>query len=481
MSTVQRIAKNTTLLLVSRLINVVLASFFIIYTARYLGAEGYGILSFALAFVTIFSILMDFGLSKLTVREVAKDRSLAGKYMGNTVIMKLILIAATFGLIAITINLLGYPEQTITLVYLIGLSVGLDSFSVIFYSIFEAYEKMENESLGRIIRDAILLVGTLFAVSQGFNVVGFGFAYLFAGLITLGYNFAICTLRIAKLKVEIDWEFWKSTSKEAFSFGLTGFFVTIYYWVDSVVLSIMKGDLIVGWYGAAFRLITILLFIPAILNVSIFPVMSRFYVSSEDHLRFAYERYFKYMTVLGLPIGVGVTLLADRIIQLIFGIEYMSSIIALQILVWSGVFIFMGGAFGRLLESSNRQKTIAKITGCSMVLNVILNLILIPGFSYIGTSVTKIITELTVLILLATVCSSIGYGLSKNNLVNLMKAIIATLPMIVVLVFLKDLNLILLILLAAVVYLLALFLLRVIDNEDLRIFRTILRKGGDQT
>jgi len=72
------------------------------YTARYLGAEGFGILSFALAFTGIFGVFSDLGLSTLTVREVACDKTLASKYLGNIAVMKIILVVITFGLIALT-------------------------------------------------------------------------------------------------------------------------------------------------------------------------------------------------------------------------------------------------------------------------------------------------------------------------------------------------------------------------------------------
>jgi O-antigen/teichoic acid export membrane protein len=93
MNTVQRIAKNTGVLLASQIASYILGLFFIMYTARYLGAEGLGILSFALAFTGIFGVFADLGLSTLTIREVARDKSLAGKYLGNVAVMKVILVA----------------------------------------------------------------------------------------------------------------------------------------------------------------------------------------------------------------------------------------------------------------------------------------------------------------------------------------------------------------------------------------------------
>lgn len=146
MNTVQRIAKNTGMLFASRIASYILCFFFVMYTARYLGAEGFGVLSFALAFTGIFGVFTDLGLQQLTVREVARDKSLAGKYLGNIAVMKVILVIITFGLIAIFINHLGYPEQTIRVFYLFALSVIFVSFSQMFYSTFQAYEKMEYVS-----------------------------------------------------------------------------------------------------------------------------------------------------------------------------------------------------------------------------------------------------------------------------------------------------------------------------------------------
>ena len=131
------------------------------YTARYLGAAGFGILSFALAFTGIFGVFTDLGLQQLTIREVARDKSLASKYLGNIAVMKLILVIITFGLIALTINLLGYPEQTIKVVYLVALSIIFSAFSGMFYSIFQAYEKMEYQSVGQILSSALMLSGGL--------------------------------------------------------------------------------------------------------------------------------------------------------------------------------------------------------------------------------------------------------------------------------------------------------------------------------
>lgn len=479
MNTVQRIAKNIGMLMISQILGYIFGFLYAMYMARYLGVDDFGVLSFALAFAGLFGIFADLGLSTLTIREVAKDRSLAGKYLGNIALMKVILAAIVFGLIALTINILSYPEQTIKVVYLIALSIILSSFANMFNSVFQAYERMEYSSIVFILSNVLMLSGVIYAINQEFNVIGFAFIYFIASAIVLVISFLVCVYKIAKPDIEIDLNFWIVTSKEAWPFGLSGVFVTIYYMSDTVMLSLMQGNEAVGLFNAAYKLIMAILFIPSVLNMAIFPVMSKFYISSKDSLRLAYEKYFKYMFVIGIPIGIGTTLLADRIILLIFGAEYSPSVIALQILIWSSVFIFLSGAFARLLESSNRQKTITKITAINVSANIILNLILIPKFSYVGASITTTITEFSALMLGIMACSSIGYALPKKDLSSIGKVIISGLLMGIFIIYLGDLNLFVLIILSAIFYFIILYLLRGFDAEDIIIFRKTINKSSE--
>lgn len=474
MNTVQRIAKNTGVLLISQIASYIIGFFFIMYTARYLGAEGFGILSFALAFIGIFGVFADLGLSTLTVREVARDKALASKYIGNIAVMKLILVMVTFGLIAITINLLSYPEQTIKVVYLVALSVVFGAFSGMFNSVFQAYEQMEYQSLGYILNSALMLSGALFAISQGFSVVGFASIYFIVSAVVLVYSFMVCVWKFALPKIELDWSFWKSTIKMALPFGLTGTFITIYLWIDSVMLSLMKGDAVVGWYGAAYRLVLVLLFIPVAFNSAVFPLMSRFYMSSKNSLKFMFEKHFKYMLIIGFPIGVGTTLLADRFILLIFGAEYTPSIIALQILVWAIVLIFARTAFERVLESANRQIIVTEVFGGCALLNVILNIILIPKYSYIGAAVATLITDFAVFALIFVWSLKIGYTISNRQLIELIsKVVAASLLMGVFIGYFRDQNLLILVFTATIIYFGLILLIKGLDKEDITLLKNL--------
>jgi len=474
MNTVQRIAKNTGVLLFAQIASYILGFFFVMYTARYLGAEGFGILSFALAFTGIFGVFSDLGLSTLTVREVARNKSLAKKYLGNITAIKIILVVITFGLIVITINLVGYPEQTIKVVYLVVLSVIFGAFSNMFNSIFQAYEKMEYVSVGRILSSALMLSGALFAISQGLSVIGFAFIYFLASVIVLIYSSAISTWKFAKPKIEVDWSFWKPTIKEALPFALVAVFVVINQRIDRIMLSKMVDMTSVGWYSAAYNLVLMLEFIPAAFVSSIYPLTSRFY-SSKERLEFMLRRGTKYMFMLGLPIGVGTTLLADKIILLIYSQDYIPSISALQILVWSEVIIFVAILFNNLLVSTNKQILVTKQVGIVVSANIIMNLILIPRYSYIGASVATVISSFVSFILLYNYISKEGYFLTNELIRPCMKILISCLVMGVYIFFFRELNFFILILSSALIYLVLLYLMKILDDIDINLLKDVLK------
>lgn len=474
MNTVRRIAKNTLVLLVAQIVSMGLGFFYIMYTARYLGAEGFGVLSFALAFTGIFGLFADLGLSSLTTREIARDKSLAGKYLGNVAVMKMVLVVITFSLIVIAINLMGYPEQTIKVVYIVALAVLFSAFNLLFNSIFQSYEKMEYVSIGKLLYNMFIFVGVLYAIWHDFNVIGFAVIYLLASLATLIYSFVAIVGKFHLTKIKLDWGFWKPTIKEALPFGFSGIFITIYFWVDSIMLSYMIDNEVVGWYNASYRLVFILLFIPSIINTAIFPSMSKFYFSSHNSLRLITEKYFKFMLIISIPIGVGTTLLAEKVILLIFGTAYIQSIIILQILIWAMVFTFVYAAFGLLFQSINKQIIITKITGIGMILNVILNLLLIPLLSHIGASITTAITEFTILLLVTIYAYKIGYGIKRTKFLNyVFRPAVASAIMGSFIWRLINMNLIVLLVFSILLYFGILFTIKGINREDIELIKNI--------
>lgn len=471
MSTARKIAKNTTVLFISQIITYVLGFFITVYTVRYLSVDNYGILSTALALTGIYVVFSDLGLGTLTVREVARDKSLTRKYVGNITAMKFILSLFTFLLTILTVYIIGYSGNTITVIYILTISYLFNAFSSIFYAIFQSYQKMEYQSVATILNSVVMLIGTLLVIYLGLDVIAFALVYLVANAINFVYVTVTYAWKFYLPNIEVDLDFWKPTIKEALPLSLTSIFAIMVFRVDTVMLSIIRGVEAVGFYNAAYRLMEALIFFPAVYVTSIFPVFSTLYVTSHKPLKSAYEKSFKYLTIVSLPIAVGTTLLADQIILLIFKSAYFPSILTLQILIWVLPFSFVNYMLGSLLTSMNRQYILLKITVVSLALNVGMNLIFIPLYSYLGAAFVTVITDAFAVALSFYVASKLVSKIEIHKVI--FKPAVASLIMAGFILLFK-MNLFIVIIISTVIYFAVLVAIKAFTKEDYDLFRQIL-------
>jgi O-antigen/teichoic acid export membrane protein len=488
MSAVRKVAKNTTVLLISQIISYILAFFYTIYAARYLGASGFGTISFALALGAILSIFTELGLSTLTVREVSRDISLANKYIGNTIALKILLSSITLVAMVLVVTLLHYPPQIAAVIYLITISFVVGAFTSIFYSIFQAYEKMEYQSIGQIINSIIMFSGILLIIKYQLSIVSFGGIYLIASTVSLSYGIIICIWKFvlpklevdlnlwrhALSKVEIDLNLWKFLIIEAIPLTISSVFLLIAFRVDTILLQIINGSVAVGLYNAAYSLMTALMFLPLVYVSAIFPILSRLNVSSKELLKISYERSVKYLIIIGLPIAVGTTLLASPIILIIYKSGFSQSIIALQILIWSIPIIFINYILGTAINSINRQRDTVKTAFVAMLLNIVLNLLLLPKYGLIAACFITVLTELTCFIFWFHIMNVHGYKIPIFKI--LLKPVLASLIMGLVIILLNA-NIILVIVISTIIYFGVLYILKTFSEDDITLFKKIVGKS----
>ncbi|MFC1864251.1 flippase [Chloroflexota bacterium] len=474
MSTVRSIAKNVAALGIAQVVSMGLSLVLVIFIARFIGDVGFGKLGFAQSFVAILVVFADIGMSQVIIREVARRKELSSKYLGNVCLIKLVLSVITFGLIALIINLMHYPPDTIIVVYLIGISSILGSLGGALRAIFRAFERMEFEafiSIGITIVTTGVGIAVLFA---GYGLIGICLVYLFVAVVNLLVTLLVVITKFTRFKLEVDFKFWKQIILMALPFSVTAIIGLIYFQIDMVMLSVMKGDAVTGWYKAATTLIYSLLFIPNILSSAIFPVMSRFYVSSREALRTLAKKSAKYLFILGLPIAIGTILLADRIIPLFYGEGFSNSIIALQILSLYLPLRFINHVTAYTLASINKQPLAALVTVTAAAANVGLNLFLIAQYSLMGAAIATVMTEVIGFILRYYFVAKHFHRLELRPI--LLKPCLACLAMGVFVFYLKDIHLAPLIVTAAILYFGVLYIIKGFDREDKDIFKE-LKKG----
>lgn len=473
MNTIQTIAKNTGVLAIAHAITMILGLVLVTFIARSIGDVYFGKLSFAQSLTGILVIFADIGLSTVTIREISRQKELTSKYLNNILLIKLILSVVTFALIALVINLMHYPSDTIMVVYLIGISSILGSFSMFLRCIFRAFEKMEFEAFLNVGKSMVTIGFGLAVLVSGYGLIAIAFVYLLAGIIDLFATSLVMVTKFARPKLEVDFRFWKQIVHLALPFSLTAFIGLIYLQIDIVMLSIMKGDAPVGWYKAACVLVYTLVIIPDILSSAIFPAMSRFYISSGNALKITLEKSAKYLFILGLPIAIGIILLGDRIILLLYGEGFSPSIIALQILSLYLPLRFMNHATGYTLSSINREPLRAISATIAAATNIVLNLFLIPQFSLTGAAIATAITEVVLFSCYYYFVAKHFHRLKLRPI--LIKPCLACLVMGAFVFFLKDINLASLVISAAIIYFTVLYLIRGFDTEDSAIFQDLAR------
>lgn len=472
-------ARNVTILLAAQAVSYLLALFYMIYAARYFGPANYGIITFSITFTGVFAILADFGLQQLTVREIVRHREQAASYVANAIILRVVLAALAYGLIALIINLMGYPPETRILVYLMGFSVILASFSQLFFSIFQAHEKMEFQAAGQVLQVLLTFIGILIVINQNLGLIYIGYVFIAASLLTLLYCLLVMRVRSSfkgdtffAAKTGIGWGSIKAILRDALPFGIVVICASLYYSVDSIVISYTQGDAPLGYYGAAYKIMQALLFLPAMWGVSVFPVMVTLHASARSSLVFGVERSVKYLSIIALPAAVALTILAARVIQVTFGIEYSQSAIALQILAWAMAPLYLSVCFAVFLQSTNNQGLYTKILAFCTILNILLNIIFVPAFSFLAASIILLLTSLMLLVILCIYCLQVERSFNIGGIIlSLVKVSFSSLIMGVYVYLFQQWNLLLLIPSALLVYAFATLIMRILDKEDWSILR----------
>jgi O-antigen/teichoic acid export membrane protein len=188
--------------------------------------------------------------------------------------------------------------------------------------------------------------------------------------------------------------------KESLPLGISAVMVTVYFYVDTVLLRLLKGEAAVGYYNAAYRLLVFSLVVPVVFNQVIFPVFSRCTAEGargEGRLSRIFRRAVLYMGITGIPIMAALWIFCEPVIVLVCGETYRASSLTLGILGLAMAVIFITYPHLSILVATGRQVLFAWIAGVGGLVNVVLNLVLIPRFTIEGAAWATVITESLVL------------------------------------------------------------------------------------
>lgn len=467
----QTIFKNTFWLAVAEGMSRFLKLILIIYVARILGATDYGKFNFALAFVALFAIFSDFGLSQITTRELSRDKGrekefpaiLSLKFLLSLGALALILIGSFF----IT------PDPVIRgVIWILAIYTIISGFSAIIFAFFQARQKMEYQSWAQIIQALVITAAGFFVILNFPSVVNLSYSYLFASLVTLIFILIFFHFKVYRLSLNWEKSIWQRFLSMSWPLALAGIFGGIYSQTDSVMMGYWGQITQTGWYNAAYKIIGVTSIPAGLIATSFYPALSKFFQDSKEKLQTAWNYFMDSMIILAIPIVVGGIVLSPRIIDFIYDPSYFhtgrEAILAFQILIVMAGISFIASPFGQILVVANQQKKLFFVTLAGAVINVILNLILIPKYSLYGAAATTVATCLLIFFLLFHFTCKLTpvKPLNLKFFLNCIGAILATIPMYFLIIQpqIYHLNIFLSILIGAVVYGASLFIFKILIN-----------------
>ena len=467
-----RIFTNFLYLLLSRIVTQLLFALALIYLARILGPVAFGKLNVALAILTYFMIIPDLGLPILGTREIAKRPNNVKPYLANIFPLRLCLGLVSFVLLLALTWFLRLSTDFEHLVLLLGIS--LIPFSMVLDWVFQGIGRMEFIAFPRVISGLTYFILIVSVIKTSGHLLLIPYIYLIGNLVLIFCQYSIFARQYGWMTLRYDLLHWKDLIEKAFPIGLTVMMGPFILYVDTLLLGLLKGDEVVGFYNAAWRIIITLVMLSIAYQDSLFPIISRYYAKSVETFIKIESLSAKCVVSFALPVAVGGTMLAPDIMRVIYGHNYESSVVAFRILIWSFAFEIVYHVFARGLVASNRLKERLKVVTIITSLNIVLNLILIPLIGMKGAAVAMVVTRVVGFLLFYNCFHDL---ISYPIYYYLFRPLLATVVMSLFIYFFAEFcqpNLLLLVVAGMTTYSVVLFLIKGFKRDEIRILANLL-------
>lgn len=391
-----RILRNILSLLTGHVVSKLISLACVIVLARWLGVEGFGTYGTVMAYLTLFTVFADGGTSTVTIREVAQDYARSTVYFSHVLTLRGILTVGAYGLMLLFGSIWKSTDFSLLFIASCGLFLFPEAIRKLGISMLSAYERMD-------IVAALDVFSIVFRYLPFFAALLLGKSLHFAFMVLVGVWLGIAGIWLLITK-KYCLEQWKTPIGsqqlwnilyESFPFGILLVLSVIYFKADIIMLSKMQGKAAVGFYEGAYKFIEASMFIPASIVSVLLPVMSRSFVTDKTSYNSVYIHSSRILAMGILPIVIGVSFFSKEIILLVYDVDYLPSASALSLLIWALFFIFINAPVGNIVATSKMMHVFLPYAVGNTLLNIILNLFLIPKYSFWGASFATVLTECT--------------------------------------------------------------------------------------
>jgi O-antigen/teichoic acid export membrane protein len=384
--------KNTSWMFLERVVRLVLSFVVNIYIIRYLGAEKFGILSYAMSYVGLFATIATLGLDNITVRELVQTPSEKHNILGTVLSLRIFGSAIMMILILLSFLVVSESSASILLILIIAAGPIFQSFWVVdFYN--QAKIQVKNSTLVHIVSLIVSSVLKVLLILLDAPLVYFAAVtsaeFLFSGI---GFFITYQSQEKDFFKWEFRFNLGMKLLKDSWPLILSGLVIAVYMKIGQIMIGRMMTKTDVGYYSTAVRLCEAWYFIPMALASSLFPAIVNYKKISEELYLSRLQKLYDLLTWIAIGIAIPVTIFAEDIIIILFKAEFLPAASVLVIYIWAGIATFLGVASSQYLITENLTKMSFYRTLMGMIANVILNYTLIPIYGITGSALATLIS-----------------------------------------------------------------------------------------
>lgn len=389
---------NILALLGANVVGRFLTLLYVMLVARALAPDGFGQLMTVSAYLTILGAVTDFGVTVITVRDVARDPGLAGAYLRRALVLRSAMAAAAFLALGLVGLVAGYAADQEQLFWVGGLSLLPMAVTGAFSAILTAREQIARVAGLSTLGAFVMLVSAWPVLAAGWGVTGLLAVLALVNALEAGLaaSWVLGSVRPVAAAGERAWLAAWRLLRRAWPYGCFTILTMVYLRAATIVLSTNGGPEAVGVYNAAFKLVEALTALPLALMGGLFPLMAaQSRQGTAGPLGDTYRSAVRVLGVLALPVAVGLTILATPIIALVYGTRYEGAAPVLRILVWGLVLLYLNAPVGHVIFSSDQGRRYLPWALANTGVYVALTVLLVAHFGILGAAVGYVVAEAT--------------------------------------------------------------------------------------
>jgi O-antigen/teichoic acid export membrane protein len=391
MSTSRRIAFGTLARSSGEAAGKLASLVFFVVIARHLGEKQFGDFIFGMSLSSVLLLLAGLGMQEMIGREVARDPRRADELVWNVIVIKAVLMAAALVVVAGVVAVQGRSLESAAAILIVSVGIGFEYQAGTLYAVFDGRERQRYVATTLIVNRISTAAMGIAAAAAGASLVTVSILFTFGSWLGLLTAYWLMHRFVLKPNTRFEPRAWPGLVRSSLPLGILSLLATITFRTSVVFLGLFAaGSPDVGEYGAAYRLIEATLFISTAFNAAVLPWFSRQDGAGVIPLARGFELAIKTVFALVLPVGLGLALFADPVIETLYGGAYSGAVVPLQLLAAIAVIWGVNATVVVVLVSRDRPDIYTVPAIVAFVPNLVLSVLLIPPYGENGAAIAAL-------------------------------------------------------------------------------------------